>query len=288
MSIKTYSGRPGSGKSYNSIANIIIPAIKQGRTVVTNVVLNKPSIYRDFPNANILTFPFSLNHEQAAEFINLERYPAGSVFVIDEGGKIFPSGLKVTNLAPSFLTFFTEHRHSVGPGGFAAEIFILCQDNSQLCKFIRDLIDTTYHHVKLDKHGMEKTFRVDIYDGSVNGQSTRATPTDSKIGHYKKEIFQYYESHTQKSLTADTALEVSPDKRGTLTHIYIKAGLAVPVVAVLAYFGYATLMSIFGSSSTEKTDISQEKTAPIQTVTVRSKPQIKTYSRQRSDEPVLS
>ncbi len=57
MAIKIYSGRPGTGKSYNAVANVIIPAVKQGRTVVTNVVLNKSENYDDNPDANILTIP---------------------------------------------------------------------------------------------------------------------------------------------------------------------------------------------------------------------------------------
>ena len=252
MAIKTYSGRPGSGKSYNSVANVIIPAIQSGRTVVTNVVLDKAAIFADYPEANIITFPFGLNHQDAHKHINLSLYPAGSVYVIDEGAKLFPTGLKVTNVESSLLTFFTEHRHSVGSDGYAAEIFVLCQENSQLAKFVRDLVDTTYHHVKLDKHGLKNSFRVDIYDGSINGASYRGDPLESKNGTYKADIFKYYKSHTQKSDLADTALEVSPDKRGTGFNIYRNALIALLALVPLSYFGYQSLTSLFSTSQVEE------------------------------------
>jgi len=271
MAIKTYSGRPGSGKSYNSVANVIIPAVQAGRTVVTNVVLDKAAIFADYPDANIITFPFGLNHQDAHKHISLGLYPAGSVYVIDEGAKLFPTGLKVTNVESSLLTFFTEHRHSVGSDGYSSEIFVLCQENSQLAKFVRDLVDTTYHHVKLDKHGLKNSFRVDIYDGSINGASYRGQPLESKNGTYKPEIFKYYKSHTQKSELADTALEVSPDKRGTGFTIYRNAILGLLALFPLSYFGYQSVTGLFSSGQVSE---------PV--------PQVKETSQPESQTPPLN
>lgn len=264
MAIKTYSGRPGSGKSYNSVANIIIPSIKSGRTVVTNVVLDKAQIYSDYPDANIVSIPFGITFDDAAKYINLSLYPAGAVYVLDEGAKLFPTGLKVTNIESSLLTFFTEHRHSVGADGYSSEIFILCQENSQLAKFIRDLVDTTYHHVKLDKHGLSNKFRVDIYDGSVNGATSRAAPLESKVGTYSSDFFKYYKSHTQKSELADTALEVSPDKRGSGFSIYRNSIIALCLLVPLIYFSYSSLKSLFGSDDVDSpSDSSYDSTHDV-------------------------
>lgn len=262
MSIKVYSGRPRHGKSYNAVSNVIIPAIKSGRTVVTNVVLKKDIILSDYPDANIITIPFNLNHEQAKSYINSSFYPAGSVYVLDEGAKLFPTGLKVTNIPDHMLLFFSEHGHSVGPQGYASEIFILCQENSQLAKFIRDLVDTTYHHVKLDKHGLKNNFRVDIYDGSINAASYRGKPLESKTGSYKPDIYKYYKSHTQKDDLADTALEESPDKRGSHMHVYYYAIISVPVFFALAYFAFSSLMSLFSSGADEQE--LQDKKQPLE------------------------
>lgn len=249
MSIKFYTGRPGSGKSYNSVANVIIPALRSGRTVVTNVPLNKREIYTDFPDADLHFIPFSITHNDVEKYFSLDKFPSGSVFVIDEAGKLFPIGSKVLNIDPELLRFFTEHRHSVGSDGYASEIFLLSQDATQVAKYIRDLVDTTYHHVKLDKHGLKNHFRVDIYDGSVSGASSRATPVSCANGFYSESIFKYYKSHTHKSPDADTALEISPDKRGSHLKFYLYASIAAPLSIILAYYAYTVLIGTFGSSS---------------------------------------
>ncbi|SUX73736.1 Zonula occludens toxin [Citrobacter freundii] len=37
MAISAYIGIPGSGKSYEAVCNVIIPAFTSGRRVVTNI-----------------------------------------------------------------------------------------------------------------------------------------------------------------------------------------------------------------------------------------------------------
>lgn len=37
MAISVYTGRPGSGKSYEVVKNVILPAFKTGRRIVTNI-----------------------------------------------------------------------------------------------------------------------------------------------------------------------------------------------------------------------------------------------------------
>jgi zona occludens toxin len=38
--INGLSGRPGSGKSYEAVVTHILPALQQGRKIVTNIPLN--------------------------------------------------------------------------------------------------------------------------------------------------------------------------------------------------------------------------------------------------------
>lgn len=37
MSITSYTGKPGAGKSYEVVKNVILPAIAEGRRIVTNI-----------------------------------------------------------------------------------------------------------------------------------------------------------------------------------------------------------------------------------------------------------
>lgn len=239
MTIKVYSGRTGSGKSYNSVANVIIPALKQKRTIVTNVVLNKQQIYKDFPDANIFTIPMSLSKDDAQKYFKHSNFPSGSVFVIDEAGKLFPSGWTISHVPTSVLEFFTEHRHVVSFDGKAVEIFLLVQDTNQLAKFVKDLVDSTYIHTKLDKAGLSNHFTVDIYDGAYPiSASNKSKTVDSLRGRYKADIFKYYKSYTKSDSVNDVALEQNPDNRSNYLRrikLYFFVGIVVSAVAVWGF-----------------------------------------------------
>ncbi|WP_221801893.1 zonular occludens toxin domain-containing protein [Oceanobacter mangrovi] len=272
MSITAYTGLPGSGKSYNSVANVIEPALKQGRTVVTNVVLRKEELYKKYPDANLVTFPMSTDRDSVEKWINLANYPAGAIYVIDEAGKMFSSGWKQNSAPTSVLQFFTEHRHSVSPDGYSCEIFLLCQDVNQLAKWVRDLIASTYIHTKMERHGMSKRFRVDIYVGGIASTRPPATSKiDSKFGSYKDEVTCLYQSYTQSKSLTDTALEDNPDKRASFVGQYkMYAAVAVLGLPLCIWMASIAISGLFGMppepATTEQVSATSDTaTAPDQT-----------------------
>ena len=252
MSILLYTGRPGSGKSYSAILNVIIPAIKSGRTVVTNVVLKKNEIYEEYPDAQIMTLSDELTFKDVERVFNQGNFPAGSVFVIDECSEFFPSGQKQSNLKETVLQFFTKHRHSVGMVGKTSEIVLMTQASSQLSAWLRVLIDTQYNHVKLDKHGFDSAFRVDVYDGCHTGDNIPEKHlVKSMTGKYKSSMFKYYKSHTKNNTVFESGLEEKADKRGNHFHVYRNAIFAILAMPFLLYFSYVTLLNAFGSEEEE-------------------------------------
>jgi len=269
MTIAVYSGLTGSGKSYNAVANLIIPALKQGRTVVTNVVLKKDAIYSDVDTGNLVSIPFKLGKDDVEKYINNSLYPAGSVFVLDEAGRFFPPNWKQDRVPEHVLTFFTEHRHSVGVDGYATDIYLLCQDVSQLSKWIRDLVANTYCHKKLDQSvpGMKDKFRVDIFEGAVtNSTTSKSKFIQDKFGTYNSSVFKYYESHTQKNPNVDTALEDPPDKRSTrATKLRNFLILFLVLLFLSLYLGF-TAFSDFNNDSLpeEQTHDTEEQAQPVQ------------------------
>ena len=48
MSISAYVGLTGHGKSYGAVENIILPALRQKRTVFTNIPMKTENCLRDF------------------------------------------------------------------------------------------------------------------------------------------------------------------------------------------------------------------------------------------------
>ncbi|EGJ3415938.1 hypothetical protein IHC78_002873 [Salmonella enterica subsp. houtenae] len=52
MAISAYIGIPGSGKSYEAVCNVIIPAFTSGRRVVTNTL--KPASITRQPLSSVM------------------------------------------------------------------------------------------------------------------------------------------------------------------------------------------------------------------------------------------
>ena len=102
MAISAYIGIPGSGKSYEAVCNVIIPAFTSGRRVVTNIYgLQKDKITERYPDAtgeiivvdndDVLKadfFPFKGGEGSFCQF--------GDLIVIDEAWRIFGSDKDMT------------------------------------------------------------------------------------------------------------------------------------------------------------------------------------------------
>lgn len=267
MAVILYTGLMGSGKSYSAVENVLIPAIKQGRTIVTNVVLKKEVIFSEFPEANIITLPDQIEYSDRDKYFNLDLYPAGSVFLIDECGELFPSGEKQNLVSQHVKQFFTKHRHSVGSTGYSSEIVLMTQRPDQLASWVRGLVDTQYSHEKLDKHGLKNSYRVDLYNGAHTGSSIpEKFFIKSLTGSYKSDFFKYYKSHTQNKSEFTSGLEEKVDSRGSFFYVYRNAIISLLALPLLIYFAYSALTSVFTppSDSDSKPVVDDRQFLPVE------------------------
>lgn len=242
MSIVTYSGLPGSGKSYGVVENVIIPALEAGRHIITNIPLKLGRLSDDFPKGQVTLFNNS-DAENDQGFFNMDNHPAGVIWIIDEAWRFWKSGMKSVNIPQCQKEFFTEHRHNVGPDGRTNEIIIVTQDLSQLCVFVRGLVEETYRAVKLTAVGQKNRYRVDVYMGAATGQKP-GKPMRQLYGKYKPEVFQYYKSHTRNKTDFAAGMEEKADDRANvLKHPLIKFG--IPLSIVIMVFGVYRAYSYF-------------------------------------------
>ena len=229
MSIVGYAGLPGSGKSYGVVENVVIPALEAGRHIITNIPLKLGRLSDDFPQGKVTMFD-NKEAEDDPTFFDLERHPAGVIWIIDEAWRFWKSGMKATNIPQCQKEFFTEHRHNVGPDGRTNEIVLVTQDLAQLCAFVRGLVEETYRAVKLTAIGQKNKYRVDVYMGAATGQKP-GKPMRQLFGSYKPEIYQYYKSHTRNKTDFAAGMEEKADDRANvLKHPLIKYGIPVSVL----------------------------------------------------------
>ena len=210
MAIDAYVGLPGSGKSYSVVKFAILPSLKQGRQVITNIPLTEAA--HDEYHGLIR----QLDHDWYKDEKLFESIPNGSVVVLDELWRRWPKGMPATKVPFRDKEFLAEHRHMVDEAGNSTRVVLVTQDLDQLAAFATMLVDTTYQSVKLSAVGSNKRFRVDIYQGAAKGQRPpKSRLLRSVFDKYESNIHQYYQSAT-KSLSGQVGDESKADKRASI------------------------------------------------------------------------
>lgn len=226
MAINAYTGLMGSGKSYEVVENVILPALLAGRRVVTNVAnlqqddiaaylvekfggeLAKLGVIVQVQNDDLLN----------PEFFPVELLPGapavasivqpGDLVVIDECWRWWAAGAKIT---PAHMTFFRMHRHFVCAATAATcDLVLVVQDIGDLDRKLKVVVENTYRMSKHKALGSVSRYRVDVY---LSYKTTKA-PYRSLQRKYNKEIFALYQSYSQSG--GGSGKEVAIDSRANI------------------------------------------------------------------------
>lgn len=248
MPINAYTGLMGSGKSYEVVENVILPALLIGRRVVTNVA----NLQVDAITAHLVAH-HSADASKVGQIVQVQNedvakpyfFPkevvvgapvdstptvvrGGDLVVIDECWRWWATGMKIT---PEHMAFFRMHRHFIDPvTSVSCDIVLVVQDIGDLDRKLKAVVENTYLMTKLKALGLTKRYRVDIYT-----RVRMRTPYRSLQRKYDKDIFELYRSYSQGGGQAGN--EVAIDGRanifkGLLFTVVLPLGLVVLVVAV--------------------------------------------------------
>ena len=259
MSIIAYTGLPGSGKSYTVVEHQILPALKAGLLVVTNLPLKKDLLkaeiggeVRDFPMELVSANPDSIE----------EHCPAGCLLVLDEVWRIFPAGKRADQVPEAFRSLFAEHRHRVDASGRSTQIVLVTQDLAQISAFARQLVETTFRTVKLSNLGLNTRYRTDVYNGPQSGPNP---PINARIremvGRYEPRVFRFYVSHTQSEAGKEGADERPVDRRANIFKRPLL--MLTPVIMIaLTWFGIHILWSHHAKKAVEPSPLATPLNIP--------------------------
>lgn len=244
MAIHAYVGKPGSGKTSSVVERVVIPSLKQGRHVVTNIPLFVDELLADFGGSIELLPHDWWERPDLTQFVK-----NGCVLILDELWRRWPSGQTVQKANINDKALLAEHRHMVDDKGNSMRVVLVTQDLSQLASWARTLIETTFLITKKSK----RFYRVDAYSGVVTGDK----PPKSKLvrqvaGKYNSTIFGYYRSAT-KSQTGDVGDESVADNSGSFLRSY---GLWCAVFGFVLFIGLGIygIKNFFSSGSTGVVD----------------------------------
>lgn len=213
MAINGYFGQPRSGKSYSVVEYVVIPALKQGRHVITNIPLQADLLVQVFGGEITQLDLDALDDPDLAD-----KIPHGAVAILDESWRRWPAGQKVSAASKKDLRWLKEHGHRVSADGKAMQIVLVTQVAADLASWVRSLINHSFHMAKLDSIGADKRFSIKVYKGCPTGDRipAKALVRDA-FGTYKPDIYQYYQSATQsESDTLNVGDEKAIDRRGSI------------------------------------------------------------------------
>lgn len=204
-------GAPGGGKSYESVAYHVIPALNNGRKVITNL----PLMLDEFPpeqralleirtaakgrpekrrgiegllggpqddDDEVFTRPFST----AECYGDTWRHPengTGPLYVIDECHLCLPresTGRKVRE-------WYSLHRHEF------ADVLLITQSHGKVSKDVIDLVQVCYRVRKATAFGSNNGYIRKVFDG------VRGDCVNTGVRKYDKRYFKFYRSHTKSS-----------------------------------------------------------------------------------------
>ncbi len=247
MPIKAYIGLPRAGKTYEVVCNVILPALRQGRRVISNIAgLN----YEAFCQ---ILFAEGLAQEKIGKLILIEHEKVtdsffwrcdtdseygtetfiqpGDLIALDE---IWRFWKKRGDIHPRAQNFFRTHGHMPHPEtGLICEVALISQSLRDINENIRDVLAETYQMVKNSALGSDKSYIVHIYSRGSTSKDDFIRTLPPRF--YNPEYFPLYKSHSQKKDGGADAVEDNPDDRGNiLKGAFFKYAMPLSVLLLIA------------------------------------------------------
>lgn len=206
MPINVYTGLMRSGKSYEVVSEVIIPAIAAGRRVVTNVdgisndlvrahIVEKQSIDIDklgviihVTNQDVFKEDFFPYYDDI-KGVHLDTLvQPGDLVCIDEAWRFWGDG----KIHRNHKSFFLEHGHFTNEKtGVACDLVLMIQDMGTLNRFVKNVVAFNFRTHKKVSLGMGNTYSINCWEGH---KQAKATLIGTWVRKYRKEIFPLYSS----------------------------------------------------------------------------------------------
>lgn len=208
MPINVYTGLMRSGKSYEVVAEVIVPAVASGRRVVTNVDGISSDLVCAYARDQLGSALESLGHVvhvSNADVFRTDFFPyygdkkdvhldttvrPGDLVVIDEAWRFWPSsGGKISK---EHMSFFLEHGHFTHPDtGVCCDLVLMIQDMGTLHRQLKAVVAFSFRTHKKVSLGLSKVYSVNMFEGS---KQSRAAEIGAWVRKYKPEVFPLYSS----------------------------------------------------------------------------------------------
>lgn len=249
MAISLYIGVPGSGKSYEVVKSVILPAIAQGRRVITNIKGINESLIHDYcfkylkcqapgsivpvDSEDILSdnfFPYyPETEEEKIQFSNNNTIcEYGDLICLDEIWSVWPSDSSVSEAHKKFISM---HRHmSHESTGVSCDLIIINQGTLGIPRYLKERIEFTYRMTKLKSLGLRQSYRVDVFS---RVKETKTNKVNHFVCVYDKNIFPLYQSY--EGVNGTEAVTDARQNIFSSKWFWIKVGLCILLLIASIY-----------------------------------------------------
>src|SRR5437764_3298279 len=205
MAVTAYVGEPGSGKTYEVVSEVILPALREGRRVVSNVRgLNYDEIRAHLiVDCGVAAGDIGTLHlvDVAAPgtegFFYTEGNPAavvqpGDLLVLDECWRWFAKGMPINK---AMFEFFRMHRQYVNSKGVSCDVVLISQSIQDIDRKVLVVIEKHFRMEKYKTFGSKSRYSVEMFKGYRVSGNARVRLLVRK---YNKRFFPFYSSYAGK------------------------------------------------------------------------------------------
>lgn len=259
MPINVYTGLMRSGKSYEVVSEVIVPALRKGRRVVTNVDGISEEKIHDYlktkyphdehekygnvahvTNAQVFLDDFFPYYDDAKDAHTDTVVQPGDLVAIDEAWRFWGDKAKIKK---NHQSFFLEHGHFTNPvTHVACDLVLMIQDMGTLNRFIKNVVAFSFKTHKKVALGMTNTYSLNMWEGS---RMTKANQIGNWTRKYSKDIFPLYSSFKGGAegvlVNADSRQNIFTNKKLWFMLVLLIAGGVLCFYNAWKFFNPATL-----------------------------------------------
>src|SRR5476649_2009821 len=204
MAVTAYVGEPGSGKTYEVVSEVIVPAIRSGRRVVTNIRGINADEIRAYLLVDLKVPESDLGSVVTVESDQIKPgffyeetrtdtiVQPGDVVIIDECWRWFAKGMTID---PATFTFFRMHRQFVDGRGTSCDVVLISQSIQDIDRKVVVVVEKHFRMEKYKAFGSKKRYSVEMFNGYKVSGNARVRIMARK---YNPRFFPFYSSYAGK------------------------------------------------------------------------------------------
>ncbi|HHC7292211.1 TPA: zonular occludens toxin domain-containing protein [Vibrio campbellii] len=234
MAVRMIYGVPGSGKSFMATQQVLLPALRKGRKVITNLSLNIDYLVEILEiDPDLIQVVKSERGDFSDTFLNVEDYKddwrddkgRAPLIIVDEAHFALNKQRKKEEVL-DIENFFSTHRQA----GY--DIYLITQDYNRIPRDILGFVEIYYEVMK------QKTMGSNVFTYYVRDSDRKMIGNKTKT--YEKEIFKCYKSHLLSDGEVEEDLDAVGVKLVWFRWPFVLLGLVILIMAIgFTFFGWS-------------------------------------------------